>query len=271
MVCRPDAEVAAPQPCVPLPPIADTKRWKVFCFGKDGNDAHTAAAAAAADGNGTGSTPTVHVSPPAGVGHGAGSEDDSDSDEGGDDTAAGTEVAAAPQEPPSAVSDGVDAITAAGAGMPPYVSILTALDHVSAVKLLERHIRRVCSTQGSIPPAYMLWMYGLLARTDLPVAPDTASSLRALLKHCCRLRAQACERAGERAALPPEVVLQPGSGVLGAQEPQEPSSKRARSDEAGHVAPDATPGLRPPPDGLSALNVIIVLLHRVFGQLEPDT
>ena len=93
----------------------------------------------------------------------------------GDDTAAGTEVAAAPQEPPSAVSDGVDAITAAGAGMPPYVSILTALDHVSAVKLLERHIRRVCSTQGSIPPAYMLWMYGLLARTDLPVAPDTAS------------------------------------------------------------------------------------------------
>lgn len=221
-VCAPDAGHPPPTPPVALPPIGDTKGWRALWFGnpqRQGSlSATTGQAEAHCEPASTHATPglgcvTTARLPPAetDVDHASDSEDEGEPP---------VKVHVCEDQPAKRVAVGV----------PAYVSILTALDHVSSLTLLERHVHRVCGCQNRVPFSYAQWMYGLLARLDLPLDPDTASNLRVLLKHCCRLRASRCVR-----------------GKDGGED--------HRCHDGAH------------PD-LPSLNVIISLLHRVFGQLE---
>lgn len=201
-----------PAPPFELPPLSDTKRWKAFCFGEKRSGGGAVSA----------EQPSVSPAGPADAGH-AGEEAEEDGDveedvvvEEEDLVVEGEEASAGPLH---------------SEGVPPFLSVLVSLDHVSSLKLLSRHISRVCSCGGVPPLAYMLWLYGLLARVDLPLDPDTAAQIRTLLRYCCRQRAGVCARAGE--------VTEGGAH---------------------------TPG--PAHQELAPLNVVIAIIHRVFGQLE---
>lgn len=89
---------------------------------------------------------------------------------------------------------------------------MMALDHVGAVKLLHRHVQRVCCMQAPPSRPYTMWMFALLARVGKPLDPDTASMLRMLLKHLARLRAGL----GAAAAVGARTSVGPGAGAGGA-------------------------------------------------------
>jgi hypothetical protein len=158
----------------------------------------------------------------------------------------------------------VTAPVAGTPGRPPLLSILIALDHVSCLTLLNRHIQRLCSCASAPPVSYTSWMYALLARTDLPLCPDTSSSLRMLLKHYCKLRAEHCARL--------RVGVQHSSVADG-----EACEAERLHDDSGLVSPDFQPRLKrhkavPLDDanGLACINLVITLIHRVFGQMDHD-
>jgi hypothetical protein len=233
-VCAPNATHPPPDPPVALPPIEDTKGWRTLWFGIPQRQGST----------GEERRRTVDGTEPAGSGAPSTTELaslDCAAPAGADPTTM----------PPSAIENLAEEYESGGeeqqerprkvlvcddrpakrvvTGMPAYASILTALDHVSSLTLLERHVHRVCGCLHRVPYAYAQWMFGLLARVELPLDLDTASNLRVLLKHCCRLRASCCVRGDD--------------------------------GEDHHCHTGAHPDL-------PSLNVIISLLHRVFGQLE---
>ena len=202
--------VSPPAPPVPLPPVGDTKAWKVFCFGDEARVALAGLSAETRDG-----------------------------------------------------LPGRDSHS----GQPPLLSVLVALDHISTLKLLTRHIQRLCCMHCVPPSMHMAWMYGLLARTDLPLCPDTASTLRMLLKHFCKLRAELCLKARpsfDVSTTEPadtrddtaSAVAEPDADSLGS-DVEEPQVKRCKIvDDPGDA------------HALARLNVVITLVHRVFGQME---
>lgn len=161
--------------------------------------------------------------------------------------------------------DGLTSRDSHNSGQPPLLSVLVALDHVSTLKLLTRHIQRLCCMHCVPPSMHMAWMYGLLARTDLPLCPDTASTLRMLLKHFCKLRAELCSKARPSFEVSPAetadtrddaAVAEPDADSLGsdAEEPQVKRYKVVDEPSDAHA--------------LARLNVVITLVHRVFGQME---
>eukprot|EP01105_Mastigella_eilhardi_P005671 TRINITY_DN17318_c0_g1_i1.p1 TRINITY_DN17318_c0_g1~~TRINITY_DN17318_c0_g1_i1.p1 ORF type:complete len:262 (-),score=77.17 TRINITY_DN17318_c0_g1_i1:46-714(-) len=86
---------------------------------------------------------------------------------------------------------------------PPLMVTVTALDHVSVVRLLDHMVNYVAA--HPIRQHYVPWLFAVLARLDLPLDPDTASNLRMLLRLCCTRRA---------ALDSPQDPLLPGLNIL---------------------------------------------------------
>jgi hypothetical protein len=92
-----------------------------------------------------------------------------------------------------------DAATDDSAAMPPWVSSLAALDHVGQQRLLRRFValleRRLRGRGAAQPPgmavishAEAAWLYGALARVDLPLLPEAAADVRRIFVICHQLR-----------------------------------------------------------------------------------
>lgn len=241
-VCRPDAPTPPPAPPVALPPVSDTKRWRQFCFGSGVEAGSTGTLAPLDTVRGDAPPPVESVVGPVGP-----DASDCDSDGAIDDTgvvhvdASATATNELPPQPRAQYPHGV----------PPWLSVLAALDHVNSVILLDRHVRRVCSAVHVLSRSYCLWMYGLLARLDLPMAPDTASALRSLLKHCCRLRASSVVHTQSRPV----------------KKPRAEEGNNGHTDGGG-PSPPVHSCDDPPRSDLVYLNILITLLHQVFGQME---
>ncbi len=62
---------------------------------------------------------------------------------------------------------------------------------VLATDLLQRHVRWAIDA-GSLQPQSASWLYALTARLERPLTQDAMASLRALLKHCARMRCVTC-------------------------------------------------------------------------------
>lgn len=282
-----------PRPPLPvtLPPVSDTKRWRQFCFGPDNRGRHLppsatltpvaeAVAEVVAEAIPDDSEEEAVTVEEEGVGEEEGVEVEGVEGEEGLEEVAGP---LADAELPSATATvsvpapaPVTGTQGERVGCPPLLSILASLDHISSLKLLERHVRRVCGSPGGVSSPHCVWMYGLLARLELPLDPDTASSLRLLLKYCCRERASLCsahrrveEGKGEEEGKEEEKEKGEGKEEEEKEEKGEKGegpSKRARVDASA-----STEGEQAAPadsDALCHLNLLILLVHRVFGQHE---
>ena len=56
-----------------------------------------------------------------------------------------------------------------------------------ATNLLQRHIRWAIDA-GPLSAQSVAWLYALTARLERPLTQDVMASLRALLKHCAKMR-----------------------------------------------------------------------------------
>jgi hypothetical protein len=126
-----------------------------------------------------------------------------------------------------------------------------ALDHVTTVTLLQRHVQRICSQEAPPGPQFALWMYALLARLSAPVHSDTAATLRQLLKHLCRCRRDV--------AVDDVVVVGGGGGGAGSAG----SSGGGRDD---HAAAAAAADGDAVPEQLKSVNLLLCILRHCFGQ-----
>jgi hypothetical protein len=136
-------------------------------------------------------------------------------------------------------------------GLPPLLSVVMALDHVTTVTLLQRHVQRICSQEAPPGPQFALWMYALLARLSAPVHSDTAATLRQLLKHLCRCRRDV--------AVDDVVVVGGGGGGAGSAG----SSGGGRDD---HAAAAAAADGDAVPEQLKSVNLLLCILRHCFGQ-----
>ncbi len=87
-------------------------------------------------------------------------------------------------------------------------------------ELFERHVEQLLqqSTKG-MDPLRGQWLFALAARLDKPLLPDTLAALRALLRHCARLRADLTEGVGS-SQLPLLSVLIGAAGAYYGQDEQ---------------------------------------------------
>lgn len=82
-------------------------------------------------------------------------------------------------------------IPAAEFASPPlfFLIAITAKQHEAAALFL-RHAQQLEEHfPDSLPLLRAQWLFALAARLEKPCTPDVAAGFRALLRHCCRLRA----------------------------------------------------------------------------------
>ena len=107
--------------------------------------------------------------------------------------------------------------------------------------------RKFGSADSGLSPSASAWLFAILARLDKPVAPDIASTLRQLLRHCCGLRARLAQA---RATEESTHLLVTGTDHGGACGNNDDSCE----DSSGQNT------------RLACLNVLIVIVAKVFGQ-----
>ncbi|BFI41683.1 gem associated protein 2 [Marchantia polymorpha subsp. ruderalis] len=71
----------------------------------------------------------------------------------------------------------------------PLLHTLLRLDPVSRAALLRHHVNWLDGVDCGMPQQRALWLLGLAAVVDTPLNGDTTASVRALLRHCARVRA----------------------------------------------------------------------------------
>jgi hypothetical protein len=67
---------------------------------------------------------------------------------------------------------------------------LLLLPQVAVVELLQRHTEQLLELHpADLPLIRAQWLFALATRVEKPAQPAVGASFRALLRHCCRLRA----------------------------------------------------------------------------------
>ncbi|GAB4813374.1 hypothetical protein N2152v2_000420 [Parachlorella kessleri] len=74
----------------------------------------------------------------------------------------------------------------------PELYHIRGLEQVEVLQRAGAHLRRVSRGPG-LSPQDAAWLYAYSARIEKPLLADTCALYRALLKHCCRLRAEVCD------------------------------------------------------------------------------
>ncbi|XP_071810576.1 gem-associated protein 2-like [Asterias amurensis] len=89
-------------------------------------------------------------------------------------------------------------------GIPPLLSIVSAMEQPTVYQLLEYHIEWLNCLGFSISQG--CWLFALLACLEKPLLPDAASMLRTLARHCSALRAS-LESAEDQRLAPLNVLI----------------------------------------------------------------
>jgi len=101
--------------------------------------------------------------------------------------------------------------------LPPLLSIILQLDHVSISSLLQYHIEWL--ETKILTRERALWIFALLTRLDKPLDADMAASLRKLLRRASVLRSQLKDAGGE--TLPSlNIIIVIVAKYFGQQEPE---------------------------------------------------